>query len=280
MTATKRADRELDVDALQVVLRGAADGEDAVVAGAALGHRDLALAREELAGDRLLVALAPSRPCPRRRRGRRARPRPGPCRRASRRCASSARRARRRARCCRGRAAARACRSACRCRAGGARSTARRGCRARRRAASRSASRAAAAAPRRPRASPRRGRAGGSRRRRSSRNVSRSRISFTIRAPISSSVSVSSSPSRNSSARVTDMRVNSWMLLLADRDREHLGLEPRALADRARPERHVLLDPLALRRAVGLAVAALRARRRSPRTRACTSAGGPSGCGS
>ena len=44
---------------------------------------------------------------------------------------------------------------------------------------------------------------------------------------------------------------------LADRDREHLGLEPRALADRAGPERHVLLDPLALARAVGVAVAAL-----------------------
>ena len=46
----------------------------------------------------------------------------------------------------------------------------------------------------------------------------------------------------------------------ADRDREHLRLEPRALADRARAERHVLLDPLALRGAVGLAVAALEAR--------------------
>ena len=32
-----------------------------------------------------------------------------------------------------------------------------------------------------------------------------------IRAPISSSVSVSSSTSRNSIARCTDMRVNSWM---------------------------------------------------------------------
>ena len=81
-----------------------------------------------------------------------------------------------------------------------------------------------------------------------------------IRAPISRSVSVSSSPSRNSSARVTDMRVNSWIELVADRDGEHLGLEPRALALRARPEAHVLLDPLALLRRVGLAVAALEAR--------------------
>ena len=47
---------------------------------------------------------------------------------------------------------------------------------------------------------------------------------------------------------------------LADRDREHLGLQPRALADRARPEAHVLLDPLALLARVGLLVAALEAR--------------------
>ena len=37
------------------------------------------------------------------------------------------------------------------------------------------------------------------------RNVSRSRISFTIRCPISCSVAVRSSSSRNASARVTDM---------------------------------------------------------------------------
>ncbi len=133
--------------------------ERAAILVAPLGHRDRARAREELARDRLLV------PLDLRRRpfrddlaavqaGARA-----PCRRASRSGASSPRRARRRAPCCRCRAAARACRSAARCRAGGGRSTARRGCRARRRAASRSASRAAAAAPRRPRASPPRGRA-------------------------------------------------------------------------------------------------------------------------
>ena len=46
----------------------------------------------------------------------------------------------------------------------------------------------------------------------------------------------------------------------ADGDREHLGLEARAVAGRARPERHVLLDALALLRRVGLAVAALQAR--------------------
>src|SRR5207342_3477602 len=41
---------------------------------------------------------------------------------------------------------------------------------------------------------------------------------------------------------------------------EHLGLQPCALADRARPEAHVLLDPLALLARVGLLVAALEAR--------------------
>src|SRR5207253_7152840 len=46
----------------------------------------------------------------------------------------------------------------------------------------------------------------------------------------------------------------------ADRHREHLGLQPRALAGRARPERHVLLDPLPLLRRVWLAIAPLEAR--------------------
>src|SRR4029450_3699233 len=39
---------------------------------------------------------------------------------------------------------------------------------------------------------------------------------------------------------------------LADGDREHLGLEARAAALGARPEAHVLLDPLPLRRTVRL----------------------------
>ena len=43
----------------------------------------------------------------------------------------------------------------------------------------------------------------------------------------------------------------------ADGDGEHLGLEAGAVARRAGPEAHVLLDPLALRRGVGLAVAPL-----------------------
>ena len=47
---------------------------------------------------------------------------------------------------------------------------------------------------------------------------------------------------------------------LADGDREHLRLEPCAVADGARPHRHVLLDPLALLARVGLAVAALEVR--------------------
>ena len=45
----------------------------------------------------------------------------------------------------------------------------------------------------------------------SSRNVSRSRISLRIRRPISSSVGVSSSPSTNRRAAVTDSRENSWI---------------------------------------------------------------------
>ena len=44
---------------------------------------------------------------------------------------------------------------------------------------------------------------------------------------------------------------------VADRDREHLRLEPRAAALGARPEAHVLLDPVALLRRVGLLVAPL-----------------------
>ena len=49
------ADRELDVDPLQVVLGRAADGEHALVADAALRDGYLARAGQELAGDRLLV---------------------------------------------------------------------------------------------------------------------------------------------------------------------------------------------------------------------------------
>ena len=77
---------------------------------------------------------------------------------------------------------------------------------------------------------------------------------------------------------MTDSCVNSWMFLLADRDREHLGLEPRALAPGHGPEAHVLLDPLALLDGPSPCSAAA-ARRRSPRTRACTTAGAPSGSG-
>ena len=44
---------------------------------------------------------------------------------------------------------------------------------------------------------------------------------------------------------------------LADRHREHLRLQPRAVALRAGPEAHVLLDPVARVRGVRLAVAAL-----------------------
>ena len=49
-------------------------------------------------------------------------------------------------------------------------------------------------------------------------------------------------------------------VLVADRDGEHLGLQAGAVADRAWPEGHVLLDAFALRGGVGLAVAPLEAR--------------------
>ena len=55
--ADELADGELDVDVLEVVLRGAAHREHAAIVVAPLGNRDLARAREELARDRLLVAL-------------------------------------------------------------------------------------------------------------------------------------------------------------------------------------------------------------------------------
>ena len=55
--ADELPDRELDVDVLEVVLRRAAHREHAAVVVAPLGHGDLARAREELARDRLLVAL-------------------------------------------------------------------------------------------------------------------------------------------------------------------------------------------------------------------------------
>ncbi len=51
------ADRELDVDVLQVVLGGAAHPERAEVLGAAIRHRDRPLPRQELPGDRLRVLL-------------------------------------------------------------------------------------------------------------------------------------------------------------------------------------------------------------------------------
>ena len=78
-----------------------------------------------------------------------------------------------------------------------------------------------------------------------------------IRAAISSSVGLSSSESRKASAARHRQAGEVVDVAPADRDGEHLRLEPRAPAGGAGPERHVLLDPLALARAVGLAVAAL-----------------------
>ena len=81
-----------------------------------------------------------------------------------------------------------------------------------------------------------------------------------MRWPISCSVGVSSSSSRKRSACVTDSCENAWIELAADRDGQHLGLEPGAVALGAGAHPHVLLDPLPLLRRVGLAVAALQVR--------------------
>ena len=82
---------------------------------------------------------------------------------------------------------------------------------------------------------------------------------MTIRAPISCSTSVSSSCVEELE-RGRDGHPRELVdVALADRDREHLGLEPGAAAGGARAEAHVLLDPLADLRRVGLAVAPLEA---------------------
>ena len=150
--AAHHAERDLHVDVLEVVLRGALDLDVARRPAPPLGHLDRPRPGQELAGQRSGTRATSSAvpwattwpPCS---------PAPGPCRRDGRRRASCPRRARPRARCCRGRAAARASRSASRCRAGAGRSTARRGCRARRPATSRSGWPAGSAGPRRPTAS-------------------------------------------------------------------------------------------------------------------------------
>ena len=200
----------------------------------------------------------PPRPrCPGRPRGRRARRRPDPCPPGGRRRASSPRRARRRGPCCPGRAVAPAWRSASRCRADAARSTARRGCRGRRPARSRSGWPAGSAGPRRPTASRPRAPSTGSPTPTLSRNCRRSSISRRISRAIRRSCSDSSSsahplqrPARRQRRELVDRRVG-------DQHRPRLGPQPGALAVRARPQRHVLLDLLAREVRVGLAIAAL-----------------------
>ena len=205
------AERDLDVDVLEVVLGRALDLH--VAARLAPLGRDLdpPRARQELARQRLRHAPRPPPPCRPPRRSRRARPRPGPCRPGGRPRASCPRRARPRARCCRGRAAAPASRSAARCRAGAGRSTARRGCRARRPATSRSASRAGSAAPRRPTASPPRGPSTGSRRRRCPGSAAARRSRAGSAARSRGPASDSSSASSHSSERCALRCVNSWI---------------------------------------------------------------------
>jgi hypothetical protein len=64
----------------------------------------------------------------------------------------------------------------------------------------------------------------------------------------------------------------------ADQHRPRLGLQPRALARRARPQRHELLDLLAREIGVGLAVAALEVGQDALEARWRTSACARSGC--
>ena len=82
-----------------------------------------------------------------------------------------------------------------------------------------------------------------------------------MRAPISCSTSVSSSVSRNSSAAATDSFVSSWMLRPPTVTASTSGFSRAPLHGGTRAEAHVLLDPLADLRRVGLAVAPLEALR-------------------
>ena len=129
--AGQHAERDLDVDVLEVVLRGAENAHALVGRLAAGWPAPGSPARR--AGTSPSATAAPAaapRACPRRRRVRPARPRRAPCRRPCRRPGSCRRRARRRARCCPDRAACAGSRSAARCRASAGRSTARRARRA------------------------------------------------------------------------------------------------------------------------------------------------------
>ncbi len=169
VTVVEHAERNADVDVLEVVLARALD-DDRGRASAGRRARGVWIAplaaqvgRRSATRCRRPAAAAA---CPGRSRGRRARRPRARDRRRSRPSGSSLRRARRRARCCRDRAAAPASRGARGCRADAGRSTARRARRARRSGSTRSAWPAGCAALRRPTASRRCGRASGSRRRR------------------------------------------------------------------------------------------------------------------
>ena len=124
-------------------------------------------------------------------------------------------------------------------------------------ATSRSAWPAGSAGPRRPTASPRRAPSTGSRRRRSRGTAAapRSRAAPAARSAGRARRARARAPS--SSARRADSAVNSWIAVLADQHRARLGPQPRALALRARSQRHVLLDLLARPVGVGLAIAPL-----------------------
>ena len=158
--AGEGAERDAGRHVLQVVLARALDRQPAAALAARrlapdLGDRDLAEARQILAGEAGAVAHHLLGRALGDRHGRHARRRPGPCRPDGRRRGSLPRRARPPAPCCRGRAGGSASSAAGRCRAGAGRSTARPAHRARRSGPSRSARRAGCAGSRRPTACPR-----------------------------------------------------------------------------------------------------------------------------
>ena len=114
----------------------------------------------------------------------------------------------------------------------------------------------------------------------SSRKRSRSSISRRISRAMWRSVSVSvdrreplARRSRRQRGELVDRRPGHA-------HGERLGPQPRAVAARARPHAHELLDLLALQLGVGLAVAALRGWARSPRSAPRRRARARSGCGS
>ena len=93
--------------------------------------------------------------------------------------------------------------------------------------------------------------------RRRAGTAARSMTSLNTRSAIMRSRSLSSTVRKNAAQSRIDSSPTSWMFLLADRDRQRRGPQPRALARRARHEPHVALDDLAHAVGLRLGVAAL-----------------------